>query len=262
MPPMPTPDDAHPTHEAEVLAWRAEREASLRRPDGWLSLVGLHWLEAGENRLPGLPGSFMVEGDEVRYRGDGGAEAPLRDDRGGEPTILRAGSLRFHLIRRGDRLGIRLRDTQARALREFRGLDYFPIDARWRVEGQFEPAPSGTTVSVPDVLGQVDEQPSPGVVVFEVEGAPHWLEALPAEEAGRLWLVFGDATNGVETYAGGRFLYSDPLQADGRVVVDFNRAYNPPCVFTPYATCPLPWAANRLPLRVEAGERGFSSLKP
>ncbi len=257
--PMPMPDDARTTHHAEVLAWRAEREASLRRPDGWLSLVGLHWLEAGENRLPGLPGTFMVEGDDVRYRGEGGAEAPLRADVDGEPTILRAGSLRFHLIRRGDRLGIRVRDTEARALREFSGLDYFPVDARWRLEAQFEPAAAGRMVAVPDVMGLVEETETPGTVRFDVAGRLHCLEALPGGDHGELWLIFGDASNGVDTYHGGRFLYTPPPRTGGTVIVDFNRAYSPPCVFTPYATCPLPWPANRLPIRVEAGERGFAA---
>lgn len=108
---------------------------------------------------------------------------------------------------------------------------------------------------VPDVLGTADPEPSPGTLAFEFEGVAHRLEALPGGESGELWLVFGDLTNGHETYGGGRFLYSSALDADGGVVVDFNRAHNPPCVFSPYATCPLPWPANQLPFRVEAGER-------
>jgi uncharacterized protein (DUF1684 family) len=116
----------------------------------------------------------------------------------------------------------------------------------------------GRTLRVPDVLGTIDEQASPGDILFEADGGMHRLQALPGGESGELWLVFGDATNGVETYNGGRFLYTSAPDANGAVEVDFNRAYNPPCVFSPYATCPLPWAENRLPIRIEAGERAYS----
>jgi uncharacterized protein (DUF1684 family) len=241
-------------YEAEILAWRAKREADLRTPDGWLSLVGLRWLHHGENRLPGLPGRFLVERDQVRLVA-GGDEQVLRDDIAGDPTVVESGSLSFHLIRRGERLGIRVRDREARTRREFRGLEYFPIDPKWRVTARFEPSDT-RTIDVPNVLGDVEREPSPGSVDFTVDGVVCRLDALAGDEGG-LWLVFGDATNDMETYAGGRFLKTDAPSGDGSVVIDFNRAYNPPCVFTPYATCPLPPPQNRLSVPIWAGERGY-----
>ena len=126
------------------------------------------------------------------------------------------------------------------------------------MDARFEPTP-GRTIRVPDVLGIDEDDESPGDVVFEVDGVTHRLQALPGGDTGELWLVFGDPTNGHETYGGGRFIYTGAPDADGRVIVDFNRAYNPPCVFSRFATCPLPWPANRLPVRVEAGERSWDS---
>lgn len=268
-------------HVEEVLAWRRRREERLRDPDGWLSLVGLEWLHAGENRVggdaradvrlrgvdaPSHAGSIFVEDGAARFVTAPGAqvtrderpvgELALRDDLDGAPTMLAIGSLRFHLIRRGDRLGIRVHDRAAPGMAAFRGLDSFPIDPTWRVTARFEPA-SGRTVPVPDVIGLLTDEPSPGSVVFERDGSEYGLDALEGGHDGRLWLVFGDATNGGETYGGGRFLYTEPPGKDGTMVADFNLTYNPPCVFSPYATCPLPWPQNRLPIRIEAGEKSY-----
>src|SRR5205823_11226817 len=180
----------------------------------------------------------------------------LADDQAeGGPTILELGSLRAYLIRRGaGRLALRVKDTASPALREFRGLAYFPIEPAWRVSGRLEPAQPGATLSVPDIVGDVIDEPTPGTVAFELAGSVHRLHALEAQP-GHLWLIFGDATNGSETYGGGRFPVTGPVQPDDSVEVDFNLAYNPPCVFSPHATCPLPPDGNRLDVRVEAGER-------
>jgi uncharacterized protein (DUF1684 family) len=270
------------THEAAVWADRERRLEWLRRPEGWLTLVGLTWLHDGDNRvgagseadvvlpgtdLPALAGNVVVRGGDasfvpapeagVTHDGEPLAGAlALVDDVDGEPTRLALGTLRFHLIRRGDRLGIRVRDRAAPALAAFRGIEYFPIDASWRITARFERTP-GRTISVPDVTGEVLDEPSPGSVVFERDGHEQRLDALQDTDDGALFLVFGDATNGRETYGGGRFLYTDAPSADGSVVADFNLAYNPPCVFSPFATCPLPWAQNRLAVRIEAGERAY-----
>ncbi|HET6379655.1 MAG TPA: DUF1684 domain-containing protein [candidate division Zixibacteria bacterium] len=259
-------------HRAEVETWRAARDARLRDPDGWLTLVGLHWLVPGDNRfgtdasneivlrgrdVPAHGGTIRLEGDAaVLLRPDGtpALDAPLADDTTGEPTVIDLGSLRMYLIRRGGRLGLRVRDHDAPALRRFPGMRHFPCDASWRVVAHFEPAPRGATLEVVDVIGLVEHHPMPGTVVFEREGREWRLDALPGGENGELWLIFGDATNGRETYGGGRFLYTEPPAEDGTVVVDFNLAYNPPCVFTPYATCPLPPPQNRLALAIRAGE--------
>ncbi len=268
-------------HVAEVEAWRAERYRRLRQPMSWLTLVGLEWLRDGDNRVgtgpnvevrlpsgPPLAGRITLEDGRATATGEPGSglthdgqpvaglelvsdlDAP--EDPG--PTLLELGSLRMCLVRRVDRFGLRIWDTDAPALRAFDGIAHYPVDPAWRVVARFQPAATGETFALPDVLGEVEDEPLPGTVVFGIDGTEHRIKAIDAGE-GRLWLVFGDATNGETTYGGGRFVYTDPPAADGTVTVDFNRAYNPPCVFSPYATCPLPPAENVLPIRIEAGER-------
>jgi hypothetical protein len=180
-------------------------------------------------------------------------ELKLQDDLGGDPTIVELGSLRFHLIKRGARIGLRVRDAEAPALRKFGGVPRFPVDPTWRVTGRLERSSGPRTIEVPDIVGDVIEETSPGDVIIPLPGGEQRLHALEEDE-GKLWLIFGDATNGHATYAAGRFLVTSPVDADGSVVVDFNLAYNMPCVFSPYATCPLPPAGNRLTVPVPAGE--------
>lgn len=281
----------------EVREWQRERAASLRKPGGWLSLVGLHWLDEGANTFgsdpasdlvfpgeaPPRAGTFHREAGTVRLEAapegrlrraagviDGEldftvtadpvgppAGRVLAPDTSGDPTVLALGSLRFWVIERGERLGVRVLDLESPALAAFEGLDFFPVDPAWRVEARLERR-EGATVAVPNVLGQVEEQPTPGALVFRLPGSDEELRLLPTEAGdGELFLVFADGTNGHETYGGGRFLDTDPPSGDDRVILDFNRAYNPPCAFTPYATCPLPPEENELPARVEAGEKGY-----
>jgi uncharacterized protein (DUF1684 family) len=268
-------------HAARVIDWWASRDERLRDPDGWLTLVGLHWLASGENRfgadadndvvlrgdgVPAHAGSLWADDGAVRLvaaspavtaAGEAVLESQLVDDLSGEPTVIDLGSLRMYVIRRGERLGLRVRDRVSPALAAFRGMDHFPIDPEWRLSGRLEPADVGRTIEIVDVTGSVSQDLTPGAVAFERGGATWRIDALPGDDDGTLWLVFGDATNGIETYGGGRFLYTEPVADDGSVVLDFNLAYNPPCVFSPYATCPLPPPQNRLDLRVEAGERDY-----
>lgn len=264
-------------HVAEVEAWREGRYAGLRGDIGWLTLAGLGWLRPGVNRVgsdpaaevvlpagPPTAGTVTVTDDGVvadgEFRHDGRLASALRlvSDQEGEATMMELGSLRICLVERGGRLALRTWDLDAPGRRSFSGIDHWPIDPDWRLDARFDATPD-RAIAVPDVLGTKEEEPSPGDVVFEVAGEAYRLQALPGGESGELWLVFADATNGHETYGGGRFLYTSALDAASALVVDFNRAYNPPCVFSPYATCPLPWPANRLPLRIEAGERMYGA---
>ena len=266
------PGDAH--REA-VEAWRTQRYARLRSETGWLSLAGLGWLKPGINRIGSAEDADVVLPDGPPVAGtvtlrDGVATAdgaflndgqPVRDliltsDADGKPTMLELGTLRLCVIDRGGRLAIRTWDTDAAARHEFGGIDHWPVDPRWQLDARLEATP-GRTIDVPDVFGLTASQPSPGDVAFEVDARTHRLQALSGGDEGQLWLIFGDATNGNETYGGGRYLYTEAPAADGAVAVDFNRAYNPPCVFTHFATCSLPWPANRLPIRVEAGEKSW-----
>ncbi len=271
-------------HRASIEAVRRRREQRLRDPEGWLSLVGLHWLHEGENRfgtdpanevtlaaqsgqLPALAGRLTVNEGHVTASAEPGAgvtvaEGPLADgtelvdDSEDHPTVLALGSLRFYLVRRGERLGIRVKDGAAPAIKAFNGLDYFPIDPKWRLDARLEAAPPGTTILVPGILGDINAEDSPGVVSFEFDGQVYKLKALEAQP-GHLWLIFGDETNGNETYGGGRFLVTGPVQPDDSLEVDFNLTYSPPCAFSSYATCPLPPEGNRLPLRIEGGEKMY-----
>lgn len=262
---------ADASHVAAVEAWRQQRYAALRREIGWLTLAGLDWLHPGVNTVgtdaaadivlpdgPADAGTITLRGGRAVAAGEiaGNGAIPMVSDEAGQPTMLELGRLRMCLIRRGERLALRTWDTEAPQRRTFAGIDHYPVDAAWRIRGRLEGG-GGRTIKVPDVIGAVNDQVSPGTVVFSVDGRELRLDALEGGDDGELWLVFGDATNGVTTYGGGRFLYTPAPAADGTVWIDFNRAYNPPCVFSPYATCPLPPPQNRLPIQVEAGEKRY-----
>ena len=272
---------ARQAYEREVRDWREQRLQRLQRPDGFLSLVGLHWVEPGSTfvgsardngtRLslgPPQIGMLRLERDgSARLRIADGAEVwvdgqlakgevPLVSDALGTPTVVafNRGDASFILIERGGRHALRVRDAMARTRTSFPGIDYFDIDPAFRFEARFEPHPEGKTIDIVNMLGQVEPMANPGRLVFEHEGQAHSLEAL--DEGGeQLFLVFADRTSGHETYAASRFVYVDRPDAEGRTVLDFNKAYNPPCAFTAYSTCPMPPPENRLDLRVTAGEK-------
>ena len=268
----------------DLEAWKEWRAGRLQQPDSWLTLVGLAWLRDGDNpvgsdpaaavrlpagKAPAKLGTIRLAAGGATFVAEPGiavthAGAPvttrleLADDAAQDgPTVLRHGTLSFYVINRSGRLGVRIKDSEAAALRNFKGLDYYPADPKWRVEARFEPAPAGSKLEVPDTVGGIQAIDQPGWVTFALADGEHRLVALDDTGDGRLFLVFGDRTNGRETYGGGRFLYTDPPAA-GRVTIDFNRAYNPPCVFTPWATCPLPPPGNRLPVAIEAGEKKYA----
>ncbi|HYE94843.1 MAG TPA: DUF1684 domain-containing protein [Rubricoccaceae bacterium] len=273
-----SPADA--AYEEEIEAYRRQRIEGLRRPDGWLALVGLYWLDEGEHSFgadfsnavvfpPNAPpriGTFVVEDSTVTMRVEPGVpithdgqpvtELVMADDHDGEPTVVHLASLSWHVIERSGRLGVRLRDSESPVRTGFDGIETFPTDPRWRIEGRFERYDPPRTARLPTIIAGMDEESTvPGAVVFEVDGEEYRLDVTGAPDATQFFVVFGDATSGHETYGGGRFLYVDAPDDNGRVVIDFNKAYNPPCVFTPYATCPIPTRENRLPVRIPAGEK-------
>jgi uncharacterized protein (DUF1684 family) len=244
-------------------AGRARRAASLRAPDGWLALSGLHWLDEGENHLPGLPGTFLRRGTDVTLRAapaDGyhlsGApvvERALRSDAVDRADRLRLGSRTVGIIQRGPEVAVRVWDAESPALRDFRGIPCFPYQPSWRIEARWEPYPAPREVEQPAAAGPPQRAVAPGRAHFELHGRALALEPT-LESSGRLHFVFRDATAPRETYGAGRFLYAPPPAA-GVAVLDFNRALNPPCAFSPWATCPLPSPENVLPERIEAGEK-------
>ena len=184
------------------------------------------------------------------------AACDLKSDEESEPTLLQHGSLSFYVIKRGERFAVRVKDSDAPARSRFHGLENFPIAERFRFVAHFEKYDPPKRISVPNILGKETSETSPGALVFTHEGRTYRLDPVLETGTSELFVIFGDATNGHETYGGGRFLYASP-PVDGRTVLDFNKAYNPPCVFSPYATCPLPPAQNRLPISIEAGEKTY-----
>ncbi len=263
----------------EIEAWHQERVDRLAQEEGWLSLAGLFWLQEGENRFgaaadndlvfpegkaPVAMGVLKRAGEDVTLILEDGVKVqvaeeekqgsfPLVSDAAGAPTIVEYGPLLFHVIQRGEQVGIRLKDRQHPDLEAFAGVERFPVREQWKVAARFEPYDPPKGIPVPNVLGTVSDIPSPGAVVFESGGETFRIDALDGGPE-ELFLIYGDETNRAETYGGGRFLYVPKAGEDGTLEVDFNRSVNPPCAFTPFATCPLPPPSNKLALRIDAGE--------
>lgn len=249
-------------------AWHARRLAALQAEDGWLTLVGLDFLVDGTHTLGAgsgaslryancdedMVGAFEVRGDMVRFRrGNAGEWELLRADDAGPPSVVRSGSVSCTLVRRNGRLALRVRDNQSAVRTGFTGIELFPYDPALVVEAEVRRPAADETVAITNVMGFVEPQPVAARLACVVAGEPVELVATAAS-GGNLFVVFGDGTNGRETYGGGRFLEVAAPEG-GRAMLDFNRAYNPPCSFTPYATCPLPPTSNRLAGAVRAGER-------
>lgn len=254
-------------YQAEIETWQQARVTALRADKGWLTVAGLFWLKPGENTFgsdtanaivlpspaPKRAGVFILSGSTVTVAMDGRTRE-LRHD---SASTVEIGPLTLLAIKRGPRYGIRLRDTNSEYRRNFTRLHYFPIDERYRVTAKWVPSPG--KIPIVNVLGQSEPMDSPGYAVFQLNGRE--LRLYPVlEDAGAksLFYIFRDQTSTHETYGAGRFL-DGPLPKGGTVTLDFNRAYNPPCAFTPYATCPLPPKENRLPVRIEAGELKYGS---
>jgi uncharacterized protein (DUF1684 family) len=267
-------------HAAEVEAWHQKRIKNLTAEDGWLSLVGLHWLEPGENsagsgkdqvlqfpaNAPAQLGTFTLESGKVSFAPAKGVGAlkegkpftggVLTTDLEGNPDIIQVGTLRFHAIQRGDKFAIRVKDPEAKARKEFHGIPRYPVSAKYKVEARFEPPKEPKKIAVPTVMGTVEENTSFGAVVFQLDGKEYRLYPVQEYPQDKLFLIFADPTNKKVTYGAGRFLYADPPK-DGKVTLDFNKSYNPPCAFSAYATCPLPPKENRLQVAIEAGEKRY-----
>jgi uncharacterized protein (DUF1684 family) len=271
-------------YDKEIEAWRKAREDRLRSDEGWLTVAGLYWLEEGDNRFgsdqtatvvlpahsaPARAGVFRVHGKKVSVVVAPGAkvtaggqpvtEKELRSDVPGPPDVLALGAVRLFVIERGGKMAIRLRDLESPARRNFKGVRWFPTRKEYRVVGKFIPHPSPKQLSIPNVLGMVESMESPGVVVFRLQGQELRLEPVyETPERNELFFIFRDRTSGHETYGAGRFFYAENPR-NGEVVIDFNKAYTPPCGFTRFATCPLPPRSNHLPVRIEAGELNDSN---
>jgi len=253
-------------YTARIAKFRADREKSLISEDGWTTVVGLAWLKDGDNRagsdasaqvplpasMPAQTGVFTLKSGHVHFQPAAGVKLPAKDLVPNK-DILTLGSVKFFLIQRGDKFAVRVKDSQAPTRKEFTHLSWYPVDASWRIEAKYTPWDKPHVLNFDTVVSGLQEQDaSPGNVGFMREGKEYRLE--PASDGS---IVFRDQTTGKATYGAGRFLDIDlpkNLKVPGTVVLDFNEAYNPPCVFTAYATCPLPPPQNRLTLSVTAGE--------
>lgn len=272
-------------HRDEIEKWKEHRLTRLKSDTGWLTLCGLFWLKEGENRFgtdstnaiifppgkaPMVSGSIWLEKGSLRMEVQKSVEVTVKDsvatsipilsDGEGltDPTIMSLGTLSFFVIKRSGQLAVRVKDKENPARVNFRGLDYFSIDPKWRIEAKFEPYTPPKKIPIASVIGTVENDSCPGALVFDVDGKACRLDAVM--EVGtddQLFIMFSDETSGKETYGPGRQLYTGLPDSTGKVILDFNKAYNWPCVFTEYATCPIPPPQNHLPIRVEAGEKMY-----
>jgi uncharacterized protein (DUF1684 family) len=232
--------------------WRASYEASLKAPDGWLSVAGLSWLHEGVNNVE-LPNQkpivLHLDNGKVTFE-----KRQLKSDVTEHPDVLKFGDVSLTIIERGGKTGVRLRDPNAETRREFTGCKWFPADPAWRINAKWVAYPKPKTIAITNILGMTDQQPSPGYAEFTLQGKKMTLE--PVLEGDELFFMFKDATSAKSTYGAGRFLYSALPKGD-QVELDFNKATNPPCAFTAFATCPLPPKQNILTAAIEAGEKNY-----
>ena len=257
--------------------WQKNRIERLKSENGWLNLAGLYWLQQGNNTFgsdsscdlifptsaPPVAGKFIRKDTLVTLEVNPGAgivsdgkqirKVVLESDASGHPTVLKMGTLVFFLIKRDTLLGIRLRDLNSPLSASLDSIPCYPPDSIWKIKARFLPFDKPEKLYVPTVIGTREEYTVPGKLVFEIGGQKQIL--LPFSEGKGFFIIFGDGTSALETYGAGRFLQADEPDSTGTVVLDFNRAYNPPCAFTPYATCPLPPKENLLTIKITAGEK-------
>jgi uncharacterized protein (DUF1684 family) len=273
--------DVDPEYRAQISEWRARRVERLQAEDGWLTVVGLHWLRQGVNRFgsdpsievvldaPGIPpiAGTLELGEQgvvartaseagVTINGEPFIESTVTSDAQGRPDVFGLGRLSFYLIERSGKLAARVKDPESDARRSFGGIEYFEIDERYRVTATLEAYEELREVEIPTITGDPAVMLAPGLLRFELDDHTLTLEPyVGSPEDDSYFLVFRDRTSGVTSYGGGRFLVADAVDQDGTTTIDFNYAYSPPCAFTAFATCPLPTPQNSLTVPIEAGEK-------
>lgn len=273
---------------ADYVSWQHKRVESLTAEKGWLTLIGLHWLESGRHSIGAGDGASVrlnagpatlgeielnAEGD-VTFYADAKAGAlvagkPAKaterlysDAQDGGPTEVSVGSVSFFVINRSGKLGLRVRDANSPVRTQFKGLDYFSYEPKLVIQARYEAHPEARKIDIVNILGMIEPTPNPGRAHFQFDGKNYSMELLEGSDADHYFTVFGDKTNGKETYGMARFLVGPVDRANGTVLLDFNRAYNPPCAFTEYATCPMPPAANRIAAKISAGEKAYRGSQP
>jgi uncharacterized protein (DUF1684 family) len=267
-------------HLSDVEAWHSNRLKELKKPDGWLSVVGLFWLEPGENTfgsdpsndvvfpsINGIPdriGSFILENKQVRMEVQPGVNVTIDGEsvtseivhgKSKRPITASLEPLHWQVIQRQDLIGVRLRNTAIPGIETFPGIKRYPVSLDWRIPAWFDRYDPQKRIEIPNILGQVSRQFSPGAVVFNVGSEEFRLDVTGNPESKSFFIVIGDATNVKDTYNRGRFIAVDAPDDSGDMHIDFNKAFNPPCAFTEHATCPVPPTQNHLSVRIEAGEK-------
>ncbi len=271
-------------YEKEIDTWHEKREANLKKENGWLTVSGLFWLEEGENTIGSnkenkivFPagkadadiGKIILNNDEVSMTINAGVMVKRNDtlfskgvifnkNTAEQSIILAHKNLRWFIIKRGARIGVRLRDLESDARKNFTHIERFPVNEKWKIIATFVPPTDKKTIPIHDVIGNTTETEFGGTLQFELNGKSYSLDAT-LEGADDLFIVFGDYTNGIKTYGAGRFLYAKKPKEGNMVILDFNKSYNPPCAFTDFATCPLPPDQNKLPIEVTAGELKYGN---
>ncbi len=265
-------------YKQSIEKWRQNRLERLKSEEGWLNLVGLLWLEEGKNTLgsaaensiqfpenaPAHVGTIFKKDDNLTFFAHDEVQVytdstqvdkvALNSDATGEATVLTHAPFQWFIIKRGDKYAIRLRDFTSPLVDLIDSLPAYPTDPQWRIEATFEPFDEPKNIEIPNVLGETELSPCYGELVFAIEGNTYRLLPMGNPERG-FFVVFADGTSAEETYGAGRFLSVPAPDKSGNTTIDFNKAYNPPCAFTEYATCPLPPAENRLEVRITAGEK-------
>jgi uncharacterized protein len=267
---------------SDYQRWKQTRTANLTAEKGWLTLVGLHWIDVGKHtigaganqtiRLAGGPqtlgtlertdaGALILQTTQA-VQLDGKTQTGkivLTTDRGAPPSEISIGSLSFFVIDRSGRLGLRVKDTQAKTRTEFKGLSYFPYLPSEKITAKYVAYDTPKTIEIATVIGTVEDTPNPGRALFDYQGKSYQFELLEGSDAEHFFTVFGDKTNGAQTYGMARFLTGVIDKKAGTVTLDFNTAYNPPCAFTEFATCPMPPPSNRIAAKVLAGELRYGA---
>lgn len=270
-----------PQYISSIKKWHEKRVENLKKDNGWLNLAGLYWLKDGINKIGGADdndiifpkdispahiGTILLQNDTVTIftashetttllNGKPVDKIRLYSDMTDNPTVLSNGRLRWFVIQRENKMGIRLRDLDAPLVKNFKGINTFPINENWKLTADFKPYNPPKVIEIPSIIGTTEQDTVFGSLVFNVDGKAYSLD--PVEEGNEFFIIFADETSGEETYGAGRFLYAEKPDSNGKVILDFNKAYNPPCAFTPFATCPLPPKENYLHLKITAGEKKY-----
>jgi uncharacterized protein (DUF1684 family) len=268
------------SYQKEMQEWQARRLTELTAADSWLSLAGLFWLKEGRNtfganssndivfpkKAAPQMGAFILENGQVKMKinkdikvlvdGKDLKEVMLVSDVAGKTTQMKWQTFSWYLIEREGRFAIRLKDSQNADFQSFKGLSYFPVTEKWKVPAYLKPVAADKTISLRNVIDMDVTMKLEGYLSFEIDGKNYELEAMNGGPD-LYFIIFADETTGVETYGAGRYMYMPRVDETGKTYLDFNKAYNPPCAFTDFATCPLPSAKNRLDLAIKAGEKNY-----